>query len=425
MNGSGQSTPWFPDYDPEVEENRGRKWCNWIMMWWLLALVIGSIVCGLFVMRPGVVFQSYEPGQCTLNTLKFDEMKRCSCGKNCQSEYPCYKMTGGFVSNVTKDASTAMSLYNGFWDYDKGCVYTTCGRAESNNIDTIYEKILEFYQAHGYDDSAYNTAGGYPGLYTGAPQGTPVVAQTYSKAWFPGYNASVEENRTRKCCNFFLLFPMGFLAVAAICVGVFVIRPGVEFQNFEAGQCSLKQLTYKETKDCSCGKNCQSSFPCYKLSGVFTPNISGSANDMHISKSFWDYDKGCMWSTCSHSWDKNVAEIYNSAVIFYKEHGYDYSNLKTGMSDQTPGHIADTLEESIKVACYGDNEGAAIIQYINSAVWIGCGTIPFILLLISIIVFFVCITPGMRLSVSRWLCLPCCFIKNSKETTTYLCGPCR
>lgn len=132
-----------------------------------------------------------------------------------------------------------------------------------------------------------------------------------------------------------------------------------------------------------------------------------------------------MWSTCSHSWDKNVAEIYNSAVIFYKEHGYDYSNLKTGMSDQTPGHIADTLDGSIKVACYGDNEGAAIIQYINSAVWIGCGTIPFILLLISIIVFYVCITPGMRLSVSRWLCLPCCFIKNSKETTTYLCGPCR
>lgn len=61
-------------------------------------------------------------GQCTLNTLKFDEMKRCSCGKNCQSEYPCYTMTGGFVSNVTKDASTAMSLYNGFWDYDKGTV---------------------------------------------------------------------------------------------------------------------------------------------------------------------------------------------------------------------------------------------------------------------------------------------------------------
>ena len=32
-------------------------------MWWLLALIIGSIVCGLYVMRPGVVFQSYEAGK--------------------------------------------------------------------------------------------------------------------------------------------------------------------------------------------------------------------------------------------------------------------------------------------------------------------------------------------------------------------------
>ena len=32
-------------------------------MWWLCALLIGSIVCGLFVMRPGVVFQSFEAGK--------------------------------------------------------------------------------------------------------------------------------------------------------------------------------------------------------------------------------------------------------------------------------------------------------------------------------------------------------------------------
>ena len=38
---------------------------------------------------------------------------------------------------------------------------------------------------------AYNTSGTYPGVYTGAPQGTAVAAQPYSKAWFPGYDASV------------------------------------------------------------------------------------------------------------------------------------------------------------------------------------------------------------------------------------------
>lgn len=132
-----------------------------------------------------------------------------------------------------------------------------------------------------------------------------------------------------------------------------------------------------------------------------------------------------MWSACSRDFDDNQEDVYETAVKFYKEHGYDYSNLRTGMSNLTPGHIADTLDQTIKFACYGDNEGASIIEYINSAVWIGCGTIPFILLFISIIVFYLFITPGMRLSASRWLCLPCCFIKNSKETTTYLCGPCR
>lgn len=40
---------------------------------------------------------------------------------------------------------------------------------------------------------AYNTSGTYPGVYTGAPQGT--AAQPYSKAWFPGYDASVSLRR--------------------------------------------------------------------------------------------------------------------------------------------------------------------------------------------------------------------------------------
>lgn len=251
MNGSGQSTPWFPDYDPEVEENRGRKWCNWIMMWWLLALVIGSIVCGLFVMRPGVVFQSYEPGQCTLNTLKFDEMKRCSCGKNCQSEYPCYKMTGGFVSNVTKDASTAMSLYNGFWDYDKGCVYTTCGRAESNNIDTIYEKILEFYQAHGYDDSG----------------------------------------------------------------------------------------------------------------------------------------------------------------------------LPAAMKNPQENTVIDMLDSTKIISCYGNNDGSAFLKYIDSPLMIGLGTIPIILFVIMVVAFIKLATPGMKIVTMRCMCLPYYCITDRETTTTYLCNP--
>ena len=42
---------------------------------------------------------------------------------------------------------------------------------------------------------AYNTSGTYPGVYTGAPQGTAVTAQAYSKAWFPGYDASVSLRR--------------------------------------------------------------------------------------------------------------------------------------------------------------------------------------------------------------------------------------
>ena len=38
-------------------------------MWWILALIIGSVVCGLFVMKPGVVFQSFEAGRVARDKL--------------------------------------------------------------------------------------------------------------------------------------------------------------------------------------------------------------------------------------------------------------------------------------------------------------------------------------------------------------------
>ena len=134
---------------------------------------------------------------------------------------------------------------------------------------------------------------------------------------------------------------------------------------------------------------------------------------------------GCAWTACERSRDRNSEKIYEEAVNFYKKYGYDYSNLANAMKYPTKGASVDTLKDTIKLECYGDNDGHGIIEYINSAVWIGCGSIPLILFVIAVLVFFKCITPGMRLSVSRWLCLPCCLIKDSKQTTTYLCGPCK
>ena len=40
-------------------------------MWWILALIVGSIVCGLFVIQPGVVFQRFEPGKTIQVTYLF------------------------------------------------------------------------------------------------------------------------------------------------------------------------------------------------------------------------------------------------------------------------------------------------------------------------------------------------------------------
>lgn len=143
---------WFPEYEPEVEENEKRKWCNWIMMWWICALIVGSIVCGLFVMKPGIVFLRFDEGQCSLNQMKFMYTKSCGCGKNCKSEFPCYSISGTFDNNLTEATDpTEMQLYNSYWSWVKGCSFHTCGKDVKKNYDEVHKQIIAFFEKYGYD----------------------------------------------------------------------------------------------------------------------------------------------------------------------------------------------------------------------------------------------------------------------------------
>jgi len=153
--------------------------------------------------------------------------------------------------------------------------------------------------------------------------------------------------------------------------GLFVMNPGVVFQSFEAGQCTLKSLKYEYMKGRNCGSICKSEFPCYTLSGTFDSNITeGIPGDMELFNSYWSHVQGCAFNTCGRDEAKNAMQIYNQLDEFYKQHGYDDSKLEDAMKVRVEGAIVDdSLDASIKVSCYGDNEGTVFMTYVSTVRW--------------------------------------------------------
>ena len=137
---------------------------------------------------------------------------------------------------------------------------------------------------------------------------------------------------------------------------------------------------------------------------------------------------GCAFNTCGRDEAKNAMQIYNQLDEFYKQHGYDDSKLEDAMKVRVEGAIVDdSLDSSIKVSCYGDNEGTVFMTYINSSLVIGLGTIPIIVFVFVVVAFIKFATPGMKIVTLRCIFMPYFCITDRKTTTTYLCnhrGPC-
>lgn len=246
--------------------------------------------------------------------------------------------------------------------------------------------------------------------------------------WFPGYKAEVEESKKRKWCNWIMMWWILALIVGSIVCGLFVMQPGVVFQRFEPGQCTLKSLKFNYLKGCNCGKNCKSDFPCYTLAGTFDSNITdGSASNMDLFNSYWDYVKGCAFQACGKDRSENARKVYEKTVQFYKKHGYDTSKLANEMKEPEKNTIVDTLDSTKIISCYGDNNGTVFMTFVNSSLMIGLGTIPLIGLVFMVVAFIKFATPGMKIVTLRCIFMPYYCLTDRKTTTAYLCnhrGPC-
>jgi len=144
---------------------------------------------------------------------------------------------------------------------------------------------------------------------------------------------------------------------------------------------------------------------------------------MELFNSYWSHVQGCAFNTCGRDEAKNAMQIYNQLDEFYKQHGYDDSKLEDAMKVRVEGAIVDdSLDASIKVSCYGDNEGTVFMTYINSSLVIGLGTIPIIVFVFVVVAFIKFATPGMKIVTLRCIFMPYFCITDRKTTTTYLCN---
>ena len=107
--------------------------------------------------------------------------------------------------------------------------------------------------------------------------------------------------------------------------------------------------------------------------------------------------------------------------------GFDSSGLEDKMDSASPGTIVDTLDNTKTRDCWGDENGTAVFEGINASLWIGCGAIPLIWLVIIIVLFVRFGTPAAHKATVRMLLLPYFLVKDFKGTCRILChrkSPC-
>ena len=113
-----------------------------------LLIVTGSIVlivCGVFVAKPNLHGAKFAPGLCTItaseNSRSYDDMPKCSCGKNCKEEYPCLVVYAAFQGNGTQwDRGTIHANYGAL---KEGCVYKpSCSKYFSKNAMALYNYFV-------------------------------------------------------------------------------------------------------------------------------------------------------------------------------------------------------------------------------------------------------------------------------------------
>ena len=75
----------------------------------LLASIVSLIVVGVLIGLPYHRVAHFLPAQCVLKNLHIDdEHRRCSCGKGCNSLYPCVTISVQFIDMHEQEHTTTM-----------------------------------------------------------------------------------------------------------------------------------------------------------------------------------------------------------------------------------------------------------------------------------------------------------------------------
>jgi len=134
--------PWNPDYDPAVE-TKGKREFNQLIRILFFGSLLGLIFSSLFVITPNLYNINMEPGICNFTGIRYEGIKECSCGKNCQSYFQCFLVQGWFHHNGTRTTLNG-SFYEGFGKIAEGCTFENC-KGDSPEIQNKFDKYVGTY----------------------------------------------------------------------------------------------------------------------------------------------------------------------------------------------------------------------------------------------------------------------------------------
>ncbi|XP_063688192.1 uncharacterized protein LOC134821370 isoform X2 [Bolinopsis microptera] len=119
-------------------------------------LVIGGAIalisCGVTIAKPNLHGVKFEQGTCRILSSSqrpfWDDLPTCSCGKNCNEEFPCVTVTAEFQHNkslILENLSDFTgTIHDNHRALDKECLYIpSCSSDFEENANNVYSYFLK------------------------------------------------------------------------------------------------------------------------------------------------------------------------------------------------------------------------------------------------------------------------------------------
>ena len=204
-----------------------------------------------------------------------------------------------------------------------------------------------------------------------------------------------------------------FISIPAmIFVGIFVVRPNVYGLNFQPGNCNFTGIKFDGMKDCSCGKNCRSTFPCFVVSGWYHDNATDDINKGTFHEGFTMIGEGCAFKSCDGSNYKEVQEKFDKYVTPY------LNNKSIDLSALSDSAYIDLSNVTSTRDCvgYGDEfyfEGSSNLLFVI------LGLLPVAAFVFCVLAYLLCVSPDERFWLQHFVGFPYYIVKDKQNACSY------